>query len=122
MVTINQLIRKKRKQKYRTNKFGALKGNPQKKGTVLKLVTRNPKKPNSAVRKLALMRLTNQKRIYAYIVGMGHNLQEHSISLVRAGRVKDLPGIKYKLIRGPYDFTGLDSRKTARSKYGTKKI
>jgi len=79
-------------------------------------------KPNSAVRKLALMRLTNQKRIYAYIVGMGHNLQEHSISLVRAGRVKDLPGIKYKLIRGPYDFSGLDSRKTARSKYGTKKI
>ena len=77
MVTINQLIRKERKQKYRTKKFGALKGNPQKKGTVLKLVTRNPKKPNSAVRKLALMRLTNQKRIYAYIGGTGHNLQEH---------------------------------------------
>lgn len=122
MVTLNQLINKKRKQKYRTKKFGALNNNPQKKGTILKLVIRNPKKPNSASRKLALVRLTNSKRIYAYIPGMGHNLQEHSVSLVRAGRTKDLPGIRYKLIRGIYDFSGLDSRKNARSKYGTKKI
>lgn len=122
MVTINQLVKKGRKQKYRSNKFSALKGNPQKKGTIIKLVTRNPKKPNSAIRKLALVRLTNSKRIYSYIPGIGHNLQEHSITLVRAGRVKDLPGIKYKLIRGVYDFSGLDKRKTARSKYGTKKI
>lgn len=122
MVTLIQLIKKGRKKKHRTNKFSALEKNPQKKGTILKLITRNPKKPNSATRKLARVRLSNRKRIYGYIPGMGHNLQEHSVVLARAGRVKDLPGIRYKLVRGVYDFSGLEGRKNARSKYGTKRI
>ena len=121
MATIAQLIRKKRSQKFRSNRISALEGCPQKKGSVLKLVTRTPKKPNSAIRKLAIVRLTNKKRIYAYIPGDKHNLQEHSIVLVRAGRVQDLPGIKYKMVRGVYDFAGLPGRQNARSKYGTKK-
>ena len=87
----------------------------------MRILTRTPKKPNSALRKLALIRLSNKKRIYGYISGEGHSLQEHSIVLVRGGRVKDLPGIKYKLIRGVYDFEGLQGRKNGRSKYGTKK-
>lgn len=95
---------------------------PQKKGVCLKIITRTPKKPNSALRKLALIRLSNKKRIYGYIPGEGHNLQEHSVVLVRGGRTKDLPGIKYKLIRGVYDFKGLKDRKQARSKYGTKRF
>jgi small subunit ribosomal protein S12 len=121
MPTINQLIRKKRTQKFRSERRPALDKCPQRKGTCLKLVTRAPKKPNSAVRKLALVRLTNNKRIYGYIPGEGHNLQEHAIVLLRGGRVKDLPGIKYKLVRGVYDFLGLENRRTSRSKYGTKR-
>lgn len=87
----------------------------------MRTLVRTPKKPNSALRKLALIRLSNKKRIYAYIIGEGHSLQEHSTVLIRGGRVKDLPGIKYKIIRGVYDCNGLAERKTARSKYGTKK-
>ena len=122
MPTINQLIRKKRKSKFRTIQKPALEKSPQKKGTILKLVIRTPKKPNSALRKLAILRLTTKRRIYAYIPGGPHNLQEHATVLIRGGRVKDLPGIKYKLIRGVYDFPGVLNRKNARSKYGTKLI
>jgi small subunit ribosomal protein S12 len=121
MPTINQLILKKRLKKKRSQRVPALQKCPQKKGVCVRILTRTPKKPNSALRKLALVRLSNKKRIYAYIPGEGHSLQEHSIILMRAGRVKDLPGIKYKLIRGVYDFEGLAKRKQARSKYGTKK-
>lgn len=122
MPTINQLIKYKRTKKKRTQKVPALDKCPQKKGVCLKIITRTPKKPNSALRKLALIRLSNKKRIYGYIPGEGHNLQEHSVVLVRGGRTKDLPGIKYKLIRGVYDFKGLKDRKQARSKYGTKRF
>ena len=122
MPTINQLIKKSRKKKKRSQNVPALNQCPQKKGICLKIITRTPKKPNSAIRKLANVRLTNKKRIVGYIPGEGHNLQEHSVVLVRGGRVKDLPGIKYKLIRGVYDFEGLKKRKQARSKYGTKKF
>jgi small subunit ribosomal protein S12 len=121
MTTINQLINQSRIKKKRSKKVPALNSCPQKKGVCLRVLTRTPKKPNSALRKLALIRLSNKKRIYAYIVGEGHFLQEHSTVLIRGGRVKDLPGIKYKIIRGVYDFEGLTKRKTARSKYGTKK-
>jgi small subunit ribosomal protein S12 len=120
MPTINQLIKHKRLKKKRTQKVPALNKCPQKKGVCLKIITRTPKKPNSALRKLALIKLTNGKRIYGYIPGEGHTLQEHSIVLVRGGRVKDLPGIKYKIIRGVLDFEGLKNRKQSRSKYGTK--
>lgn len=122
MSTINQLIKYKRKKKQRTQKVPALDKCPQKKGVCLKIITRTPKKPNSALRKLALIRLSNKKRIYGYIPGEGHTLQEHSVVLVRGGRTKDLPGIKYKLVRGVYDFKGLKDRKQARSKYGTKRF
>jgi small subunit ribosomal protein S12 len=121
MTTINQLVKKRRPQKKRSQRVPALDGSPQKKGVCLKIVTRTPKKPNSALRKLALIRLTNQKRIYGYIPGEGHNLQEHSVVLVRGGRVKDLPGIKYKLVRGIYDLEGLKDRRQGRSKYGAKR-
>ena len=121
MVTINQLTKCNRVKKSRSLKRPALQKNPQKKGVCIRILTRTPKKPNSALRKLALIRLSNKKRIYAYITGEGHNLQEHSVVLIRGGRVKDLPGIKYKIIRGVFDFEGLKSRKQARSKYGTKK-
>lgn len=121
MATVNQLLRKPRKKKNKINKTPALQKNPQKKGSCIRLVTRNPKKPNSATRKLAHVRLVNGKKIYAYIPGIGHSLQDHSVVLVRGGRVKDLPGIRYKLVRGCYDFSGLENRKKARSKYGTKK-
>lgn len=121
MPTINQLIKKKRNKKKRTLRVPALTKCPQKKGICVKITTRTPKKPNSAIRKLANIRLTNGKRIAGYIAGEGHNLQEHSVVLIRGGRVKDLPGIKYKLIRGIYDFEGLKKRKQGRSKYGTKK-
>ena len=120
MPTINQLIRKNRDKKKRAQKVPALEKCPQKRGVCLRILTRTPKKPNSALRKLALIRLSNKKRIYGYIPGEGHNLQEHSIVLVRGGRTKDLPGIKYKLIRGVYDFEGLQDRRQSRSKYGTK--
>lgn len=122
MVTYSQLIRKPRKPKSRSQRRPALQRCPQKKGVCIKLVTRTPKKPNSAIRKLALLRLSNRKRIYGYIPGEGkHSLQEHSVVMVQGGRRKDLPGIKYKLTRGVYDFEGLKGRKKARSKYGTKK-
>jgi small subunit ribosomal protein S12 len=122
MPTIHQLIRNPRPKKQRIKRVPALQSCPQKKGVCIKLVTRTPKKPNSAIRKLALLRLSNRKRIYGYIIGEGkHSLQEHSVVLVRGGRVKDLPGIKYKLIRGVYDFEGLKDRKNGRSRYGAKK-
>ena len=122
MPTINQLIKNKRIKKKRALKRPALDRCPQKKGVCLKIVVRSPRKPNSALRKLALIRLSNKKRIYGYIPGEGHNLQEHSVVLVRGGRVKDVPGLKYKIIRGVYDFEGLTKRKQARSKYGAKKF
>lgn len=122
MSTIIQISKKPRTFKKRAQKVPALQKCPQKKGVCIKLVTRTPKKPNSAIRKLALLRLSNKKRIYGYIPGEGkHGLQEHSVVLVRGGRVKDLPGVKYKLVRGVYDFEGLKLRKKGRSKYGTKK-
>ena len=118
----NQLCKLKRKLKQKINKTPALKACPQKKGVCIKIFTRTPKKPNSAIRKLARLRLTNNYRVMAYIPGEGHNLQEYSTVLIRGGRVKDLPGIKYHLLRGKLDFYGLKNRKTSRSKYGTKKI
>lgn len=122
MPTYNQLCKYKRKKKKKLNKTPALEGCPQKKGICTKLVVRTPKKPNSALRKLARLKLTNNKRVYAYIPGEGHNLQEYSTVLMRGGRVKDLPGVKYHLVRGKLDFSGLKDRKTSRSKYGTKNI
>lgn len=122
MPTYNQLCKNKRKKRKKLNKTPALEGCPQKKGMCLKLVLRTPKKPNSALRKLAKIRLSNKKKVYAYIPGEGHNLQNYSTVLMRGGRVKDLPGIKYHLIRGKYDFAGLKNRKTSRSKYGTKNL
>jgi small subunit ribosomal protein S12 len=123
MTTINQLCKKKRKKKKNLNKTPALNKCPQKKGTCMKLVIRNPKKPNSAKRKIVKVTITStRKSIYAYIPGEGgHNLQQYSTVLLRGGRTKDLPGIKYRLIRGKFDFSGLKNRKTSRSKYGTKK-
>ena len=123
MTTINQLCRNKRKLKKKLNKTPALDKCPQKKGICLKIFLRTPKKPNSALRKLAKLRLmSNLKVITAYIPGEGHNLQDYSAVLVRGGRVKDLPGVKYHLIRGKLDFAGLKNRKTSRSKYGTKNL
>lgn len=122
MPTFHQLIKQPRVAKKRSQRRPALQQCPQKKGVCVKLVIRTPKKPNSALRKLALLRLSNRKRIYGYIPGEGkHSLQEHSVVMVRGGRVKDLPGIKYKLVRGVYDFEGLKGRKKGRSKYGAKK-
>lgn len=103
------------------SKTPALEKSPQKKGVCLKLIIKSPKKPNSALRKLTKLKLSNNKKIYAYIPGIGHNLQEYSTVLVRGGRVKDLPGIKYKLIRNKFDLKGVNNRKTSRSKYGVKK-
>jgi small subunit ribosomal protein S12 len=121
MPTINQLCRNKRKKKKNRNKVPALSGCPQKKGVCIKVFLRTPKKPNSALRKLVRLRLTNDKKVMAYIPGEGHDLQEYSTVMMRGGRVKDLPGIKYTLVRGKLDFSGLKNRKTSRSKYGTKK-
>lgn len=122
MPTLNQLIKKKRIPKKFRNKVPALKFCPQKRGVCLKIFNRSPKKPNSANRKLVKLRLSTKKKVNAYIPGEGHNLQEYATVLIRGGRVKDLPGIKYKLIRGKYDFSGLKTRKTSRSLYGTKNI
>jgi small subunit ribosomal protein S12 len=122
MPTIHQLCRNKRKKKHKQNKVPALDKWSQKKGVCIKIFLRTPKKPNSALRKLTRLRLTNNKKIMAYIPGEGHNLQEYSTVLIRGGRVKDLPGIKYHLIRGKLGFNGLKERKTSRSKYDTKKI
>ena len=121
MPTINQLSNNNRKKKLKKNKAPALQKNPQKKGFCLKIFTRTPKKPNSAMRKLARVKLTNDLSINVYIPGEGHNLQEYSSVLIRGGRVKDLPGIKYHLIRGKFDLKGLSNRKTSRSKYGAKR-
>jgi small subunit ribosomal protein S12 len=123
MPTINQLFRNKslRCKKLKRIKKPALRQNPQKKGVCLKVYTRAPKKPNSALRKLAKIKLTNFINIIAYIPGEKHNLQDHSMVLIRGGRVKDLPGVKYRVIRGKLDLQGVLNRKKARSKYGTKK-
>jgi small subunit ribosomal protein S12 len=122
MPTYNQLCKKKRKNKLKLIKTPALDGCPQKKGICIKLVVRAPKKPNSALRKLVKLKLSNKKKVYAYIPGEGHNLQQYSTVLMRGGRVKDLPGVKYHLIRGKLDLMGLKKRKTSRSKYGTKNL
>ena len=121
MPTINQLIRKGRKVVKKKTKSPALMGSPQKRGVCVKVYTTTPKKPNSALRKVARVRLTNGYEITAYIPGEGHNLQEHSIVLVRGGRVKDLPGIRYHIVRGVFDASGVEGRKKSRSLYGTKK-
>jgi small subunit ribosomal protein S12 len=122
MPTINQLCKNKRKQKKKLNRTPALEKCPQKKGICTKLILRTPKKPNSALRKLAQLRLTNNKKVFAYIPGEGHTLQTYSTVIIRGGRVKDLPGVKYHLVRGILDFSGLKDRKTSRSKYGTKNL
>lgn len=123
MPTKNQLLRKKtsRKEKGFINKTPALTECPQRKGVCFRVYTRTPKKPNSALRKVAKIRLTNSTEIIAAIPGEGHNLQEHSVVLVRGGRVKDLPGVKYKIVRGILDLQGVQQRRQSRSKYGTKK-
>lgn len=121
MPTINQLIRLGRKASKNKTKSPALKGSPQKRGVCLQVKTQTPKKPNSALRKIARVRLTNGIEITAYIPGEGHNLQEHSIVLVRGGRVKDLPGVRYHIVRGTLDTQGVANRKRSRSKYGAKK-
>lgn len=121
MTRLLQKIKNAKKSIGKKTKSPALKKNPQRKGVCLRVYTRTPKKPNSAIRKVARVRLTNGVDIIAYIPGEGHNLQEHSVVLVRGGRVKDLPGVRYHLIRGVYDLQGVASRKNGRSKYGTKK-
>ena len=121
MPTINQLIRKGRKVVKSKSKSPALKGCPQRRGVCLQVKTRTPKKPNSALRKIARVRLTNGIEVTAYIPGEGHSLQEHSVVLVRGGRVKDLPGVRYHIVRGSLDSTGVDKRNQSRSKYGTKR-
>jgi small subunit ribosomal protein S12 len=121
MPTINQLVRKGRRDKIAKVKTAALKGSPQRRGVCTRVYTTTPKKPNSALRKVARVRLTSAVEVTAYIPGEGHNLQEHSMVLVRGGRVKDLPGVRYKIIRGSLDTQGVKSRKQSRSRYGTKK-
>jgi small subunit ribosomal protein S12 len=122
MLTKNQLCKKhSRKKKRKINKVPALKGNPQIKGICVKIFNRTPKKPNSALRKVAKVRIPNGKKIECYIPGEGHTLQNFSRVLIRGGRVPDLPGVKYHLVRGAYDFKGVKLRKTSRSKYGVKK-
>jgi len=118
--TINQLIRKGRVRASKKQKAPALRGNPQKRGVCTRVYTTTPKKPNSALRKVARVRLTNGMEVTAYIPGEGHNLQEHSIVLIRGGRVKDLPGVRYKIIRAALDAAGVVDRKKSRSKYGVK--
>jgi small subunit ribosomal protein S12 len=121
MPTINQLIRKGRESKRKKTKSPALTKCPQKRGVCTRVMTFTPKKPNSALRKVARVRLTNGIEVTAYIPGIGHNLQEHSAVLIRGGRVKDLPGVRYHIIRGTLDTLGVDDRKKSRSKYGTKR-
>ncbi|MFP6737244.1 MAG: 30S ribosomal protein S12 [Planctomycetota bacterium] len=121
MPTINQLVRKGRKKAKRKSKSPVLGNCPQKRGVCLQVKTMTPKKPNSALRKVARVRLTNGKEITAYIPGIGHNLQEHNIVLVRGGRVRDLPGVRYHVIRGTLDTLGVDGRQQPRSKYGRKR-
>ena len=121
MPTINQLVKKGRKRLDDKTKTPALKANPQKRGVCTAVRTSTPKKPNSALRKIARVRLVNGMEVTAYIPGIGHNLQEHSIVLIKGGRVRDLPGVRYKIIRGALDTAGVDARRQARSKYGAKK-
>ncbi|HAF69648.1 MAG: 30S ribosomal protein S12 [Acidimicrobiaceae bacterium] len=121
MPTIQQLVRKGRKSKPTKAKTPALKGSPQRRGVCTRVYTHTPKKPNSALRKVARVRLTSGIEVTAYIPGEGHNLQEHSIVLVRGGRVKDLPGVRYKVVRGSLDASGVSARRQARSRYGAKK-
>ena len=121
MSTVNQLIRKPRKRKKLKTDVPALKGSPQKRGVCTRVYTTTPKKPNSALRKVCKVRLTSGFEIISYIGGEGHNLQEHSVVLIRGGRVKDLPGVRYHTVRGTLDTAGVDNRKQRRSKYGAKK-
>ena len=121
MPTINQLVRKGRKRLVEKSKSPALQSNPQKRGVCVRVTTMTPKKPNSALRKIARVRLTNGIEVTAYIPGVGHNLQEHSVVLIRGGRVKDLPGVRYHIIRGALDAMGVEKRMSSRSKYGAKK-
>ncbi|QTA78838.1 30S ribosomal protein S12 [Desulfonema limicola] len=121
MPTINQLVRKGRKRANKKSNTPALKGAPQKRGVCTRVYTSTPKKPNSALRKVARVRLTTGIEVTAYIPGIGHNLQEHSVVLVRGGRVKDLPGVRYHIVRGTLDTLGVEDRKQGRSKYGAKK-
>jgi len=120
MPTINQLIREGRAQVKRKNKAPALTECPQRRGVCVRVYTTTPKKPNSALRKVARVRLTNGYEVTSYIPGEGHNLQEHSVVLIRGGRVKDLPGVRYHIVRGTLDTTGVEKRKQSRSKYGAK--
>ena len=120
MPTINQLVRKSREKVSNRNKVPALKACPQKRGVCLRVYTTTPKKPNSALRKVARVKLTNGQEVTAYIPGEGHNLQEHSVVLIRGGRVKDLPGVRYHTVRGALDTSGVEERQQARSKYGVK--
>ena len=121
MPTIQQLVRKGRKDKIKTSDTPALKNSPQRRGVCTRVYTTTPKKPNSALRKVARVRLSSGIEVTAYIPGVGHNLQEHSMVLVRGGRVKDLPGVRYKIVRGALDTQGVKGRKQARSRYGAKK-
>ena len=121
MPTINQLVRHGRKKVVKKNKAPALQGNPQKRGVCTRVWTVTPKKPNSALRNVARVRLTNGIEVTAYIPGIGHNLQEHSVVLIRGGKVKDLGGVRYHILRGTLDTAGVENRKRARSKYGTKR-
>ena len=121
MATVNQLVRKPRKRKVSKTDVPALKGSPQRRGVCTRVYTTTPKKPNSALRKVARVRLSNGFEVTSYIPGEGHNLQEHSVVLIRGGRVKDLPGVRYHILRGVLDTQGVADRKQRRSKYGTKK-
>ena len=121
MPTINQLVRKGRSRVKKRNKVPALEQSPQKRGVCTRVYTTTPKKPNSALRKVARVKLTNGQEVSAYIPGEGHNLQEHSVVLIRGGRVKDLPGVRYHVLRGVLDTQGVSERKQRRSKYGTKR-
>lgn len=121
MVTINQLVRQARKKKFVKSNVPALQGCPQKRGVCIRVYTTTPKKPNSALRKVCRVRLTNGLEVTSYIGGEGHNLQEHSLVLIRGGRVKDLPGVRYHTVRGSLDTAGTENRQQGRSKYGTKK-
>jgi small subunit ribosomal protein S12 len=121
MPTVNQLVRRARKKIAKKNKVPALQASPQKRGVCMRVYTATPKKPNSALRKVARVRLTNGQEVTAYIPGEGHNLQEHSIVLIRGGRVKDLPGVRYHILRGVLDTQGVSDRRQGRSKYGAKR-
>ena len=121
MATVNQLVRKPRKRKVVKSDTPALQGSPQRRGVCTRVYTATPKKPNSALRKVCKVRLTSGYEVFSYIGGEGHNLQEHSVVLIRGGRVKDLPGVRYHTVRGTLDTAGVDDRKQRRSKYGAKK-